>query len=246
MSSERRASLQQAWVLHHIPYRNSSLILQLFTAAHGRVSTVARGVRGARSAWRGLVQPFRPLLLSWSGRGELKTLTDVEADGPAVSLPGRWLFSAYYLNELLLRLLPAGDAHEVLYREYCRTLERLSALAADKEPGPAHEALLRLFEKLLLEEAGYGLILDHDAETGQPLTPGRRYRYVLEKGPVAGDNERFEDGVMLDGETLLALGAGKLSDPRVLHESKQLMRAAVGACLGGRPLHTRQLLQELW
>lgn len=247
MSNDLRASLQQAFVLHHTPYRNSSLILQLFSHDHGRVSVVARGVRAAKSPWRGLVQPFRPLLVSWRGRSDLHTLTDVEAGGRPVELPGRWLFSGYYLNELLLRLLPAGDAHEALYRQYSTALAKLAHLAvATDAHSPEHEILLRLFEKQLLEEAGYGLQLETEADTGHPIDGERRYCYVLEKGPVAGDNEPFGDGIMLSGRTLLALAAGDLSDPQLRKESKQLMRVAVAACLGDRPLHTRRLMQQLW
>ena len=140
------------------------LLLEIFSEAHGRVGLVARGVRSAKSRQRGDLQPFRPLRLSWSGRGELGTLTGVEADGVAPPLQGPGLYSAFYVNELLVRLLARQDPHPPLYALYRDSLERL-ARCTDIEP------VLRIFEKRLLEEIGYGLLLDCEVEHGDAGAP---------------------------------------------------------------------------
>jgi DNA repair protein RecO (recombination protein O) len=152
-------------VLHQRPYRDTSLIVELFTREHGRLSAFARAARGARSRFRGL-QPFRPLLLSWVGRGEAPTLTAAEIEGVApLSLAPDRLLSGFYLNELLLKLTVAHDPQPELYAHYAATLERLRAL----DP---LDALLRKFEKRLLELLGYGIELGCEAQGGGPGAAG--------------------------------------------------------------------------
>ncbi|MCX7901997.1 MAG: DNA repair protein RecO, partial [Burkholderiaceae bacterium] len=126
MSAQRRAcrahdhrvDQQPALVLHAYPWRETSLILEAFTRDYGRLTLVARGAKRPASQFRGLLSPFAPLLMSWSGRGDIKTLTRVEWWGGVAPLRGDALFAGFYLNELLVRLLARGDPHERLFARY--------------------------------------------------------------------------------------------------------------------------------
>jgi len=225
------------YVLHQRPYRESSALLEVFTESHGRVGLVARGVRSARSRQRGDLQPLRPLRLSWHSRGELGTLTGVEADGPPVSLRGAALYSGFYLNELLVRLLARQDPHADLYHCYQSSLQGLSST-------PAIEPVLRVFEKRLLEEIGYGLLLDVEVQHGEPVQPQLYYDYHLESGPVpvAGPQAR---GFVFQGASLLALAREDFVTDQVLLDAKRLLRSALTLYLGDKPLKSRELFQQL-
>ena len=228
-----RHQLVPGYLLHLRPYRETSALLDLFTPSLGRVGLVARGVRSPRSRQRGELQPFRPLKLSWSARGELGTLTGVEPDGRAAALRGTALYSGFYLNELLVRLLARQDPHPELYALYQLSLRRLAA-------EPELEPVLRLFEKRVLEEIGYGLLLDAEAEHGVAVHPQHWYDYHLEGGPV-----RVADadapGFVFCGSSLLAVAREEFSDATVLHDAKRLMRAALALYLGDKPLRSREL-----
>jgi DNA repair protein RecO (recombination protein O) len=237
MSSVSRAQLVPAYVLHQRPYRESSALVEAFTESQGRVGLVARGIRTAKSRQRGELQPFRPLRLSWQGRGELGTLTGVEADGPAGRLAGNALYSAFYINELLLRLLARHDPHPHLYRLYGASLQLLEQ-HTDIEP------VLRQFEKRLLEEIGYGLLLDTDAASGEPVQEDRCYDYHLESGPVAVSGGQA-GGFVFRGSSLLAIAAGRLDSDDVLLDAKRLMRSALNLYLGGKPLKSRELFRAV-
>lgn len=212
-------------------------MLEAFTATHGRVGLVARGIRRRRSRQCSDLQLFRPLLLSWSARGELGTLTAVEADGPVCGLVGRALFSAFYLNELLVRLLARQDPHPVLYKRYRSALRALTE-GMDIEP------VLRMFEKTLLEETGYGLLLDYEAEHGDRVQPDCYYDYHLESGPVAVDGPDAR-GFIFPGGSLLAIARGQLNEPQVRLDAKRLMRSALNLYLGERPLKSRELFKTI-
>lgn len=232
MSNERRVALQPAHILHRKPYRDTSLLLEVFSRDYGRIGLVARGAQGKRSSLKALLQPFQPLLLSWSGRGELQTLTAAEADGIALSLSGEALLSGFYLNELLMRLLHRHDPHTGLYDSYQRTLVEFNG-------GTEQEWLLRLFERDLLQELGYGLQLTHTTD-GAPLEAARRYCYNLEHGPTLAEDEK-PDCLLLHGSTLLALAEGGGGAPEWRNEAKRLMRAVLQLYLGDRPMASREL-----
>lgn len=228
-----RLLLQPAFILHRRPYRDTSLLLDAYTPGQGRLGLVARGARGPRSRLKGLLQPFTPLLLSAAGRGELLALTAAEAAGGPLPVPPLRFFSACYVNELVLRLVPRHDACPELFADYRRVLDGLA------QPD-GEEIALRVFEKRLLHGIGYGLQLETDALTGAPIATGMTYRYLLERGPVPA--ERAGTGILISGRSLAALQQEIFPDAEVLREVKRLTRAAVGAQLHGRPLHTRTLL----
>lgn len=228
-----RVSLAAGFVLHRRPYRETSLLLEVFAADWGRLPLVARGARRGRGGMQALLEPFRPLLLSWGGGGEVASLAAAEADGPAPPLAGAALASGFYLNELLMRLTARHDPHPHLYRRYRDTLGCLAADAADVWA-------LRLFERDLLAALGYGLSLAADAG-GAPLRTEATYCYLPEQGPVAGAGPCPPAAVAVSGATLLALAGGAVPDAAGLGEAKRLMRAALRPYLGDKPLASRAL-----
>lgn len=231
-----RVSLQAGYILHSRPYRDSSALLEVFSREHGRVALVARGVRGPKSKLRAVLQPFRPVLLSWLARGDLGTLTDAEPHSMAHALAGRALLSAYYLNELLQRLTHRHDPHPQLYDAYCAALQGLN------DAGQM-ERVLRLFEKRLLQELGYGLVLDHDVRSDTPVDAACWYDYQLERGPVLTAADAGH-GLVLRGSSLLALQRDELDDAASLRDSKRLMRAVLAIYLGDKPLKSRDLFHS--
>jgi len=223
--------------LHTYPFRETSLVVEAFTRNFGRIGLVARGARRPKSALRGLLMGFQPLLLSWAGKSELRTLHKAEWQGGIPQLQGLGLMCGFYLNELLLKLLAREDPHDALFAVY---QDEIGALA--REPDP--EVVLRRFEKQLLKELGYGLILDREADSGKPIDPGKRYTYVVERGPVALD--RVADAqVEILGQTLIELDSDNFANAVTLTQSKLLMRFLVNHYLGNQELHTRQLLREM-
>lgn len=236
-----RHEAQPAFVLHSYPFRETSLIIEVFTKDHGRIALVARGARRPRSAQRGLLLAFQPLLLSWAGKSELRTLHKAEWQGGLPQLKGGALLCGFYLNELLLKLLPRDDPHEHLYQVYYRTLQALSH-------GSRHAATLRRFEQWLLKELGYALTLDCDAENGDAIRADRSYQYFIERGPV--HSARSSGGIQenrleLTGQTLLDMAHDDYSNPLTMQQSKALMRMLINHYLGNQMLNTRQLLVDL-
>lgn len=232
-----RVALTQGYVLHQRAWRETSRIVEVWTREHGRLGLVARGVRRPKSPFRSLLQPFTPLLLSWSQRGELGNLTGAEAAAVPAMLEGRSLMAGFYMNELLLRLFPRQDAHLGLYDWYATTLTKLSS---SRQPAPA----LRVFEKHLLSAMGYGLILTHVGADGAPVEPEGRYRYDLDSGPqpVTG---KLAAGVLISGRALLALHHEALDDAEDLKAVKRLLRSALEQHLDGKALKTSGVMRAM-
>ena len=240
-TGKARHDAQPAFVLHNYPYRETSLVLEVFTENHGRVALVARGARRPRSALRGVLLAFQPLLLSWGGKSELRTLHKAEWRGGLPQLKGAALLCGFYLNELIVKLLARDDPHEALYQAYFDTLSALSN-------GGDHAATLRRFEKQLLKELGYALTLDHDVANGEPIHPDRNYQYLIERGPVRSNNNNggtAENRLELAGLTLLDMLHDDYSNPVTMQQSKVLMRVLINHYLGNQTLNTRQLLKDL-
>ncbi len=233
--ARQRVDGAAAFLLHAYPYSETSLILEIFARDHGRLAVLARGARRPRSALRGVLLAFQPLELGWFGGGEVKTLARADWLGGIPFLRGEGLLLGYYLNELLLKLLPREDAHVALFDAYA---EALAALA----PGGIETAELRRFEKALLKELGYGLVLEREAG-GRAVEAEVRYRYQVERGAVR--ESEAESGQVISGKTLLDLAADDYTDPRSLAESKQLMRHLLAHHLSGQQLQTRRVFIEL-
>ena len=235
-AGKSRVDGQAAYVLHTYPFRETSLIVKAFSRGHGRLALVARGARRPRSAVRGLLMAFQPLELGWFGQGEMRTLAKVEWIGGQPLLQADALLLGYYMNELLLKLLPREDAHPALFDAYA---EAVRALAF----GEPSQASLRRFEVMLLKELGYGLTLDREADSGRPLDPAKHYAWVIERGPV----EAAEGGnaPIFLGQALLAMARDDFSATETLAQAKQLMRMLIHHYLGGQPLSSRRVFKEL-
>ncbi len=229
---------QPVYVLHSYPFKETSLVVELFTRDFGRVAAVAKGARRPRSAMRGMLQSFQPLLGAWSGKLELKTLHSLEWYAGLLMLQGEALMCGFYMNELLLRLLPREDAHEMLFDEYGLTLKALAAAPSDSAN------ILRRFELRLLQQLGYAVPLTHNIKDEAVLADAQ-YFYVPEMGPVSLQHDYQENGVQLSGKTLLDMDKDDYADVQTQQQSKQLMRLLISHYLGDKPLHTRQLLMDL-
>ncbi|HEC13890.1 MAG TPA: DNA repair protein RecO [Acidiferrobacteraceae bacterium] len=232
-----RVEQQSAFVLQARDYRETSLLLEVFTREHGRLGLIAKGAKRAKSPFRGLLAPFQPLRIGWSGKGELGVVTGVEAVSSTLPLAGDRIFFAFYLNELVLRLLHRHDAHQKLFDDYCLSLE---GLLVDS----GWESILRIFEKRLLAELGYALLLDKTGVRDGELDADTLYRYIPDQGPVPVNGQESQ-GILLHGSTLKALAAESLQDDESLREAKQLMRSILGIYLNGKPLHSRRLYQQI-
>jgi len=228
-----RISLQPAYILHSRPYRESSLLLEAMGREHGRIGLVARGARGARSRWKNMLQPFRPLLLSWSQRGELGTLTGADQVASPPALAGEPLFCGLYANELMIRFLQRSDPHPGLFDYYQKLLTQLT-IGDDLQP------LLRIFEKQLLESAGFGMQLEHEHGSERPISASAWYLYVPESGPIRHERGRGQDEKLVSGSALLALKSGQIEEGN-LKELKQLMRRLIRNHLGGKPIASQSL-----
>lgn len=228
-------TLTPAFVLHRRRYGDNSLLLELLTLSHGRVPVVARGAASLKSRRRALLQPFVPLLAHWRGRGTVKSLARVEADGHGAPLEGRVLFSAFYVNELLMRLLPQGDPAPRLFRHYGNTLEAL------REHPASLDQVLRRFELQLLDELGYAPDLVHD-QRGEPIQEEGRYHYRPEEGFRVVESTA---GETISGSTLLALARDEPLQGDSRKEARILMRTMLGFYLGDRPLKSRELFRTM-
>lgn len=226
---------QPAFVLHTYPFRETSLIVEVFSRDFGRVALLARGARRPRSVLRGLLLAFQPLELAWAGKGEVQTLMKAEWQGGQPLLAGKALLCAYYLNELLMQLLPREDAHPRLFSVYAETLQRFS--------GSLQESDLRCFERAFLQELGYGLTLEHDAK-GVPIDLAGYYAYEIEQGPVRLQRPG-NSSLSVSGKTLTDMARDDFSDPRSLLEAKQLMRSLIAHYTVGKGLETRRIFMEL-
>jgi DNA repair protein RecO (recombination protein O) len=233
--SARRIELALGYLLHHRPWRDTSRILDVLTREHGRLTLFARGVRGPQAKLAPVLQPFQPLLFSFSGRGEAATLTGAERAASCAALPPPALLSGFYLNELLLKLTTRHDPQPELFDHYHGTL---STLRGGAPLAPA----LRLFEKHLLQVLGYGLDLATEAHGGRPIEPQASYEYRPDAGLVA-----VAAGTpgALCGHSLLALAAGDLSAPAALEDARRLLKSALGTCLEGRTLATREVARAM-
>jgi DNA repair protein RecO (recombination protein O) len=228
-----RVSLTPSFILHHRHYRETSLTLDIFSREYGRLSLVAKGVRSNRKKNQALFQAHRNLNISWSGRGEMGTLTEIEANGPGFELRGEALIAAFYLNELLIRLLHKHESHPELFDAYLIALTRL-------KHGESEFFALRYFEKQLLDALGYGLILDHEIESGQAIDPDKEYFYSIDRGPYER-RPANSTCVKIAGKTLLALDHEAFDKESAMDEVKQVMRLTLNGYLGEKPLESREL-----
>lgn len=237
MSQKQRVEQQPGFVLHTHAWRETSLIVEIFSRDHGRVAVVAKGARRPQSPLRGTLMGFQPLLIDWSGGGEVKTLVRAEWCGGQPLLGGRALMCGYYLNELLVKLTAREDPHPIVYSAYAQAIAALAR-------GAAQAPVLRRFELELLRELGYGVSLQSEGESGVAVEPGADYVYIIERGPIRVDAEAG-DLPSISGRTLLEMASGDFSRAETLAQSKDLLRMLINHYLGGQTLQARRVLTEL-
>lgn len=227
--------LEPAFVLHARPYRDSSALIIFFTHHHGIIHAVARGARGNRSRLKGLLQPFIPLLISWSGQNELVTLRDAETHSYHYMLSENYL-TGLYLNELLVRILQRHDPHPTLFQAYQFALQEMSS--------EKHEqVVLRIFEKKLLHELGYALPLSQDCVSGQAIIANRFYQFDPAQGfSILPESYTHHDAMnVFSGEMIVALHHEDFQDKKLWREMKRLMRVALAPLIGTKQLKSREL-----
>ncbi|MEO0573952.1 MAG: DNA repair protein RecO [Pseudomonadota bacterium] len=233
-----RIKLQPGWVLHRRDFRDSSQIVDVLTPEQGRLSMVARGIKRPKSRHRGLLQPFSPLLLSWSGSRDLVTMTDVERGvGPVLALSGEHLLSGFYVNELMLRLTHRHDPQPELFSLYSETVESLAA------HGDAATAL-RDFEFKLLSVLGFGLNLTRDAATGAAVEHDAQYTFAIDQGPSRCDVAALGEPTV-SGAALLAMASRDWSRAETRREARLITTRAIDWHLDGKPLQSRRVLRHL-
>ncbi|WP_193164611.1 DNA repair protein RecO [Microbulbifer hainanensis] len=247
--TQPQTPLQPAFILHSRPFRDSSLILELLTPEFGRIGCVARGARRDKQRRQQSLQPFAPLLVTLMGRGDLKTLGPVESAGTALWLRGRAVYAGLYANELLVRLLAAGEAQYRLFVHYQVLLESLAAL--DGGSAEQLEAPLRRFELQLLSELGSCPQLNYCAHSQAPVTASASYRLENEFGfvPVLRTGGERPSAGEFSGADLLALECAVESGefaPALLAPAKRLTRLLLAPLLGDRPLQSRELFRQVY
>ncbi|BCG63379.1 MAG: DNA repair protein RecO [Methyloprofundus sp.] len=226
-------SLRAGFLLHHINYQESSLIIDVFTQELGRVSIIAKGIRQQKSHYLGILRPFIPLNIAFSGTRELKTLTHVETLGTELLLPGINTFCGFYLNELLRYFLPLAEPHADIFIDYVNCLQQL------KIEHTHIEASLRIFEIQLMQAIGYGLPLVADYLTHKVIEPELNYRFDIVQGATVDQNGKIQ------GATLLAMQAQIFTTAQQLNEAKWLMRQVIDTHLQGKKLKSRLLISKL-
>ncbi|MBL4638584.1 MAG: DNA repair protein RecO [Proteobacteria bacterium] len=231
-----KVDLTPAYILHHRPYRETSLLLDVFSQDHGRVSLIAKGVRNKKRSQQGLFQLYQPLLLSWFGRGELYTLNTAEASGPQYLLKANSTLCGLYLNELQVRLLPLNEPEPDIFNAYQLAL---AGLQAEQN----NEVVLRLFEKRLLTQLGYGFSLEFEALSGDMIHEHQQYYFQPDVGLLPW--QQGLNRATISGRSLQHLFNESDFDQASLLEIKQLMRSVINHYLGGKPLQSRQLFAQL-
>lgn len=234
-----RIELEPAYILHRRPYRNTSYVLEVFTENQGRIAVAARSARGPKSRYRGKLELFYPMRMSWSGKYELKNLGIVDFDGQPMLLNDTALICGFYLNELILKLLPHADPHPKLFLYYEKALMSLrgsaepSSLRGSLRPKQSLEQTLRYFEKKLLDEIGYGLTINPEQ-----INPDAFYQYV----PMQGFQLTEQSDLAYQGRCLIGLYQENLQTTRELKDAKRLMRLMIYEQLHGKELQSRVLL----
>ena len=229
-----------AFVLHARPWRETSLLVEAFGREHGRLGLIARGVQGPKKhVLRAALQPLQLIRLDGDQRGELARLVSAEALDAAPQPMGDAMLAAFYVNELVLRLVPRHDPLPELFDAYARTREQFR-----QREGLAWS--LRRFERDLIEALGFGFALDCDGD-GDAIDPAARYRLDPEHGPrrLHSDRGHHERSQAATGRALLALADDALPSPDDLASLRLPMRSVLAHHLGPRGLKSWEMIGDL-
>ena len=243
-----RVQQQPAYVLLGRPFSESSLICELFTKSHGRQAVLAKGARRQKSAFRGLLLPFTPLSVSWSGKNELTTLTAVETEpnlffGWQSELRGRALICGFYCNELLASVLQRGDPHLKLFDAYHGTIAALAMCAEQSDTEGRLFEILRGFELALIRESGYGIDLSLDAASQHPIESNQWYQYIAGRGFVPAAAQHAGQDLVFSGRVLQALNQRQHQHTPLeeRHQAKRLVRIILAEIVGAKRIVSRDL-----
>jgi len=235
MSSQRRVQQQPGYILHHRPFRDTSQILDIVTRDHGKIAVVARGSRGSKSRLAGVLRPFLPLRISWVAKSDLGTLTGAETAGPPAGMVGDAMFSAFYVNELLLHFLHRYDPQPEIFALYEEVIKAL--LVTDNIA-----AALRSFELEFLSLLGYAVNLDHEFGSREALRSDQDYEYRMEQGPVSVERT---GPLVFSGAVYREIAEQRFEKPDILRAANRLLREIIGFHLGGKEIKSRKVLMEL-
>ena len=229
---------EPSYLMHQMAYSETSQIVRIFSQNFGRVDLIAKGSKRPKSKFRSYLQPFLPLQLSWSGKSQLKTLRQAEIHGQYLArIQGKYLFSAYYLNELILSLLRMEDPYPNLFALYTSTLHDFS------ESNPI-EPSLRQFEILMLSEIGYAINFTTEAHSQNPIETDVDYVFVVEKGFVSKQNQN-PDSYGIKGHAIKAINEGNFSDQETLIAAKKILRLSIHYHLDGKELKSKKVFKAI-
>ena len=231
MASTSRKENQPIYILHSYPFKETSLIVEILSKDFGRLALVAKGARRPKSSLRGMLLPFQSLHATWSGLQDLKTLHNVDWSNAFLAIEGDALVCGFYLNELIMRLVPKDDPYPRLYDFYHKTI---LAMTTNK----SLNMILRRFELRLLQEIGYEVPLKNDVQ-GSIIDPKKQYFY--EAGSGASDDKKFSNQLVISGKTLIDMADNNYENKDTEKQSKQLMRYLINHYIGEKPLYSKQL-----
>ncbi|QLB20268.1 DNA repair protein RecO [Vespertiliibacter pulmonis] len=228
--------LQRGFVLHRREYSETSLLVDFFTENEGRITLLAKGARRPRSPLKALLQPFTPLFLHWGGKGNLKTLLKAESASLTLPMTTLALYSGFYVNEVLVRVLENQTAYPDLFQHYLQCITLLASQPDNLEP------TLRTFEFRVLKALGYGVDFTHCAATGKEVDPEMSYQFYEDRGFVAS---LLANNRMFLGKDLLAFDVFDFSEKATQQAAKRFTRIALKPYLGNTPLKSRELFQTI-
>ncbi|WP_180057446.1 MULTISPECIES: DNA repair protein RecO [unclassified Acinetobacter] len=226
-----RNEVLHGYLIHHRKYRERSHIVHLFTQEYGRIDGILRQTPPPQ---------YQPISLQASGKSELKNFTKLEIINQPVFFFGDAFFSGFYLNEILLRLCPLEVEMPETFLQYATTLQQLQQLSSHPQSNSFLRQILRQFEHVLLQELGYAIDFEVDANQ-QPIGATQQYQFLLNEGfmPTAQASRSSLSGVqilsMRDHEK------GRDFNPEQLQLLSKLYRQMISSLLGDRPLKSRQL-----
>ena len=238
MKSHQIIEGEPAYLIHQRPYSETSQIINLFSRHYGRVDVIAKGSKRPKSKFKSFLQPFSPILVSWSGRSQLKTLRSVDISSrKQPNVTGKHLMSAFYLNELILNFLTTADPYPDLFDTYSLAIENLSN--ADSS-----EIILREFEIELLTEIGYAINFQTEAMSSKKIEPNQSYRFIAEEGFVSSIASSARDA-LIKGSVIHAIDQRDFSDPETLRTAKRIARESIKYHLSGKELNTKKVVKSL-
>ena len=223
------------FILHRRNFSESSFILEIFSRDYGRVNLIAKGAKQIKKYQGTNFDLYQKYNISWISKSELGILTGIDVIRSKTYFIAEKAITAFYINEIILKLLHKDEPHVELFDIYELTLRKLFSNENEK-------IILRYFEKQLLESLGYGISLDHDVKTGLSIMPTQEYYYKIDSGPTS-DVSLSEEGMKISGETLFELNNETLSDNKNINEAKNLLSMILRKHIN-QPLESRKLYKS--